>query len=65
MKSIHQGRAHASSVQSHTLGCSVKHRQKRVVVQIQGIEKVLELDLTYLYRIHFSVGESFTSYTQL
>lgn len=61
VKNIHQGRVHASSVQSHTHGCSVEQRQK--MLQVQGIESVL--DLTYLYRIHFSVGEYFISYTQL
>lgn len=65
VKSFHQGRVHASSVQSHTRGCSRKQRQKMMVLQVQGIEKVLELDLTHLYRIHFSGAESLISYTQL
>lgn len=65
VKNIHQGRVHASSEESHTFGCSVEQRQKMVVLQVQGTEKVLELDLTYLYRIHFCAGEAFISYIQL
>lgn len=48
VKNIHQGRVHACSVQSHAHGCSVEQRQKLVVLQVQGIEKVLELGLAYL-----------------
>lgn len=63
VKNIHQGRVHASSEESHTFGRSVEQRQK--MLQVQGTEKVLELDLTYLYKIHFCAGEAFISYIQL
>lgn len=67
VKSIYQWRVGASSKESHSFGCSVEEwKEQLIVLQVWGIEKVLELDHTLILdTIRFCACESMIAYCQL